>query len=130
MAGSAARPGLLGSLRNLLAHGLELAQVRLELFLTELEEEKNRLLKLLAFGAAALLLLFVGLVFAAIFITVLLWDEHRLLALGLCSAFFLATGALALGAAWVQSQRRSQLLSASLDELAQDRVELHSFHRS
>lgn len=127
---AASRPGLLGSLRNLLAHGLELAQVRLELFLTELEEEKHRLLKLLAFGAAALLLLIVGLVFLAIFITVWLWDEHRLLALGLCSAFFLGSGFIALSTARSTARRDGKPLAATLDELAQDQAALRTPPRS
>jgi len=123
---AASRPGLLGSLRNLLAHGLELAQVRLELFLTELEEEKHRLLKLLAFGAAALLLLIVGLVFLAIFITVWLWDKHRLLALGLCSLFFLGSGLIAFSAARGAARRDGKPLAATLDELAQDQATLRT----
>ena len=123
---AASRRGLLASLRNLLAHGLSLAQVRLELFLTELEEEKSRLLKLLAFGAAALLLLAAGLVFLAVFITVLLWDEHRLLALGLFSLLFLGSGTLALVLASGQARRKNQPLAASLDELAKDRAALQS----
>ena len=127
---AASRPGLLGSLRNLLAHGLELAQVRLELFLTELEEEKHRLLKLLAFGAAALLLMIVGLVFLAIFITVWLWDEHRLLALGLCSLFFLSSGLIALSTARGAARRDGKPLAATLDELAQDQAALRTPPRS
>ncbi|HEY3431340.1 MAG TPA: phage holin family protein [Rhodocyclaceae bacterium] len=123
---TASRPGLLGSLRNLLAHGLELAQVRLELLLTELEEEKTRLLKLLAYGAAALLLLMMGLVFLAVFITVLLWDEHRLLTLGLCSFFFLGTGLLALAGVSRLAHRDEKPLAASLNELAQDRSALQT----
>lgn len=123
---TATRRGLLASLRNLLAHGLSIAQVRLELFLTELEEEKSRLLKLLAFGAAALLLLAAGLVFLAVFITVLLWDEHRLLALGLFSLFFLGSGAIALILATGQARRKTRPLAASLDELAKDQAALQS----
>lgn len=123
---AASRRGLLASLRNFLAHGLSLAQVRLELFLTELEEEKSRLLKLLAFGAAALLLLLAGLVFLAVFITVLLWDEHRLLALGLFSLLFLGSGIIALILATGQARRKTRPLAASLDELAKDRAALQS----
>lgn len=119
------RPGLVASLRRLLAHGVELAQTRLELILLELEEEKNRLLKLVALGAAALLLLGAGLVFLAIFITVLLWEEHRLLVLGLCSAFFIGGGLLALTGAWAQAKQRPRHPhQASLEELKQDQAAL------
>ncbi|RTL56550.1 MAG: hypothetical protein EKK46_04110 [Rhodocyclaceae bacterium] len=103
-----------------------MAQTRLELFLTELEEEKNRLLKLLALGATAILMLAAGLVFLAIFITVLLWDEHRLLALGLCSLFFLGGGTAALFLARAQAVRKTPPLAASLNELAEDRSALQT----
>lgn len=123
---ASSHPGLLGSLRNFLAHGLELAQVRLELLLTELEEEKNRLLKLLAFALATVLLLTSGLVFFAVFITVLWWDEHRLLALGLCSLFFLGAGLATLAVTLSQGRRKEKPLAASLNELDQDRAALES----
>src|SRR3990167_8618923 len=48
--------GLLSSLQGLLATLLAIFQTRLELLVTELEEEKLRLLKVLAWGAVALLL--------------------------------------------------------------------------
>ena len=62
----------------------------------ELAEEKTRLLRLLAYGAIAFLMLGAGIVFFAMFVTVLLWEEHRLLALGLLTALFFASGAGAL----------------------------------
>jgi len=118
--------GLLGSLRSLAAHAVELLHNRVELLLTELEEEKERLLRTLALGAAAFFLLGAGLVFLAIFLTVLLWDEHRLLVLGLMTAFFLATGLAALLGAWRQARRKSRMLEASLGELGRDRAALET----
>ncbi|GAB2180900.1 hypothetical protein DLREEDagrD3_11230 [Denitratisoma sp. agr-D3] len=123
---ASSRPGLGASLRNFLAHGLELAQVRLELALTELEEEKNRLLKLLAWGAAAVLLLVIGLVFLAVFLTVLWWDEHRLLALGLSTLFFLGGGVAVLAIVSAHARRREPPLAATLDELREDRASLQT----
>ena len=113
-------------MRSLLAHGLELLQTRVQLLATELEEEKARLLSLLTYGAAALFLLAAGIVFLAIFLTVLFWEDHRLLTLGLLTAAFLAAGIAALSLALRAVRRRSRLFAASLAELAQDRVELES----
>jgi len=121
MAEAVPRAGLLASIRGLLSTGLEIAQTRLVLFATELEEEKERLLALIAFGAVALIFLAAGLVFFAIFITVLLWDNNRLLALGVFSALFLGGGLLALLAAHRQARSPSRLFAASLAELAKDR---------
>jgi len=113
--------GLFSSLRGLIATGVATLQVRLELLATELQEEKARILGLLAYGAAALILLAVGIVFLAIFFTVLLWDSHRLLALGICAALFLGAGGLALTVAMRLARSGSRLFAASLAELAQDR---------
>lgn len=122
--------GLFGSVRNLLIHGLELARVRLELLAVELAEEKNRLLKLLAYGAVAFLMLGAGIVFLAMFLTVLLWEEHRLLALGLLTSFFLGSGFVALAMAWQGVKSRSGFLAATLGELSQDQAALKASDRA
>lgn len=116
--------GLFSSLRNLLATGVATARVRLELLSTEFEEERARVLGLLAWGGAALILLAAGTVFAAVFLTVLLWDSHRLLALGVFSAVFLGAGALALASALRLANGGSRLFAASLAELSQDQAAL------
>ncbi len=112
--------GLYASLLQLLATLLALLHNRLGLLAVELEEEKYRVLRVLAWGAAAFLLLGMGMVFFAIFIAVALWDEHRVLALGLITVVFLSTGA---GALWVASRwvrAPSGLFAASLAELRRD----------
>ncbi|MDE2442329.1 MAG: phage holin family protein, partial [Betaproteobacteria bacterium] len=73
------RTGLFASLKGLLGTSLTLLQTRLQLLATELEEERQRLLALLLWGAVAVLALGAGAIFLAIFLTVLLWDSQRLL---------------------------------------------------
>lgn len=116
--------GLYSSLRGLLANGIALLQTRLELLSTELQEEKARLLSLLLYGIAALLLLAVGVIFLAVFFAVLLWETDRLLVLGICAALFLGGGVLALMTALRLVRAQSQFLAASLAELAHDRAAL------
>ena len=116
--------GLFASLRVLLDSGFGLARNRLALLSVELEEEKARILSLLAYGAAALILLSAGSVFLAMFVTVLFWDSYRLLALGLFAAIFLTAGGVALVAAKRQGDAGSRLFSASLAELDKDRAAL------
>jgi uncharacterized membrane protein YqjE len=122
MAESSSRSGLFSSLRKLAATALALAQTRLELLAVEFQEEKIRLASLLAYGAAAVILLSFGVVFLAAFLTVLLWDSNRLLVLGLVSAFLLGGGFICLLVARRHAKTPSGLFAGSLAELAKDRA--------
>ena len=122
--GEASRAGLFASLKGLFGTSLALAQNRLQLLGVELAEERGRLLSLLTYGAIALICLSAGLVFLAIFATVLLWDSHRLLALGVFSALFLGAGIATLLVAMNFARAGSNLFKASLAELARDREAL------
>lgn len=123
-AAPAAGAALQSSLRSLGATVLGIAHTRLELLSLELEDEKQRLLGVLAWGALAVVLGGLGLVFLAGWLTVLFWDTHRLLALGSFAAVFLL---LTVFAAWrVRALLRASQgwLSASLAELEADRQAL------
>jgi uncharacterized membrane protein YqjE len=126
MADSAPRGGLASSLRSLVGSTVGLLRTRLELLSVELQEEKLRLLSMLVYGGAAFVLLSAGLVFLAVFVTVLLWDSNRLLALGAFSALFLGGGAVALAMLLSLARAPSRLFSASLAELSRDRAALQS----
>ena len=117
-----ATPGSVGArLRGHLAAALGILQTRLELLATEVAEEKVRLGSLLGFAAAAFFFLGFGAVLLALFLTVLLWDSHRLLALGVFTALFLAFGLIAALAAARIGRQGSRLFADSISELAQDR---------
>lgn len=120
------RGGLFASLRGLLATGVAILRTRIELLAVEVQEERLRVQSLLAYGAAALILLGTGVIFLSVFITVLLWDSHRLLVLGVFSALFLAGGATALMLALRAARRPSRLFAASLAELAADQAGLEA----
>jgi len=119
------RAGLFVSLRGLLTTAVALLQTRFELFVTELEEEKLRLLSLLAYAVAAFFFLGCGIVMLAIFFIVLFWDSNRLLAIGSFTAIFLFCGIAAVFQAQRLIRRKSGMFAASLAELAQDRTALH-----
>ena len=119
-------PRLSSSLRGLASTVLELLHVRLELFSVEAQEEVLRVGALMMYGAVAVTFLSLGLTFLALFVTVALWDSHRLLALGVFTGLFLITGGVA---AWLARERvlsGTRLFSASVDELKQDREVLRS----
>ncbi|OHC62904.1 MAG: hypothetical protein A2040_01455 [Rhodocyclales bacterium GWA2_65_19] len=118
--------GLFASTKGLLGTGITLLQKRLELLGVELAEERVRLLSLLAYGAAAFVCIAVGLVFLAIFLTVLLWESNRLLTLGVFSALFLGAGITSLTLTMSLARSGSKLFSASLAELRKDSETLAS----
>lgn len=122
MSDGSPRSGLFASLRGLLATGVAIVRIRLELLATELQEEKVRLLGLLVFGAAGLIFLAAGVVFLAVFLTVLLWDSNRLLVLGIFSALFLGAGIVSVLVARYHAGKPSRLFAASLAELASDQA--------
>jgi uncharacterized membrane protein YqjE len=121
---SEASSSLFASLRGFAATSVALLRTRLELLKIEAQEEVGRVRGVLVWGIAAMLLGVVGAVFLAIFLTVLLWDSHRLLALGVFAALFLAAAAVAIFTVLRLARQGSQLFAASLAELRQDETAL------
>lgn len=122
--GAPSQGGLFASTRNLVGTGVTLLHNRLELLGVELAEERLRLVSLLAYGGAAILCIAASLIFLAVFLTVLLWESNRLLALGVFSALFLGAGIASLTLAMSLARSGSKLFSASLAELRKDREAL------
>jgi uncharacterized membrane protein YqjE len=122
-------PGFFPSLKGLLAILSSALHTRLELFVTELEEEKERLKQTLVL----LLLLFFGLSFGFIllniFIVAVFWQQGWIAAIGCLAAVYLGIGivaALKLRAALLQ---RPGLFPATLAELGKDRDHLRASSR-
>lgn len=116
--------GIVQSVRNLAATLLAVFHTRLELLVTEIEEERVRLLQLLLWAAAALFCLGIAVMLLVLLLIALFWDTHRIAVIAALAAAFGAGGiAIALGARGLV-QRRSRLFSATLDELARDKDQL------
>ena len=116
--------GILHSLRNLAATLVALLQDRLELLVTEIEEERIRLLQILFWAAAALLFFAVGALLVTFLVVVLFWDSYRITAIVVLAGVFFALGiGMAIGVR-NRMQARSRLFSTSLDELAKDKDQL------
>ena len=116
--------GILQSLRNLAATLVALLQTRLELLVTELEEERLRLLQLLLWAAGALFFLGIGILLLTVLLVAVFWDSYRITAIVVLAGIFFAAGiGMAIG---VRNRMhvRSRLFSASLDELARDKDQL------
>ena len=116
--------GLGASLQGLMATVLAIVHTRLELLVTELEEEKRRLLATVAWGAVGVLVGCFALAFAAVFITVLFWGSHRLLVVGLMTLTFGLISAWAMHRVKVLVRESGQMLAATLAELDADRQAL------
>lgn len=116
--------GLFDSLKALLATLTALAQNRLELVGTELEEQVARLAILLVWSIVALFLVFTAVVLAAVAVVIVFWDEHRVLvAFGLAGGMALLAGGSIL---YVMNQlkQRPRMFQATLEELEKDRQRL------
>ena len=91
------------SLKGLADSGLATLQTRLELFSVELKEEKLRASGFLFDTVLAALFIGFGVVFLMALLTVLFWDSHRLLALGL------ATTGLFIAGVWAATRAAGRL---------------------
>jgi uncharacterized membrane protein YqjE len=116
--------GLIDSVQRLFATLVAVLHNRLELLAIEVEEEKRRLLRCMAWGAAAILLSVVSMVFLALFVTALLWDAHRLTALAVITVIFIGSGALAWWQARAYARSAEGALASTLDELLHDYASL------
>lgn len=113
--------GLGSSLQGLMATLVAIFHTRLALLVTELEEEKRRLLATVAWGAVGVLVGCFTLAFAAVFVTVLFWDHHRVWVLGLMTLLFGAISAWAIHRVKVLVRESGDMLAATLAELEADR---------
>jgi len=117
--GEGGRESLFAALKNIVATLLATGRSRAELLVTELEEEKYRLIALgaKAFGAAALLV--VGVILAVACLAMAFW-EQRVFVFGAFSAVFLLAGLFIIRALKREASERPPLLHATLSELRKD----------
>lgn len=126
MAESREAEGLLASLKTLTLTLVDVVQTRLELLSTDVAEERARLTAILISAMVALFCLGIGVILLVIFITVMLWESHRLLTLGLLTGVFLAGGIGLWAMAMHKLRNKPRLFDASISELAKDRDQLSS----
>jgi uncharacterized membrane protein YqjE len=116
--------GLLHSLRSLARTFLAIVQTRLEIFASELDEQRALLARIAVLAALAAFCLGLAVILGVLFVVVLFWDTNRLLAIGTLAGAFAAGGLAALLALRAAIARRPKLLSATLAELRKDRAKL------
>jgi uncharacterized membrane protein YqjE len=116
--------GLLASLQRLLATLLEILQTRVEIVATEYEEERERIRELIVFGFLALFFVNLGVVLFTLFTVMLLWETHRLYALGGLAVLYLGLGLIAVTVLRRRNRSRPRLFATTLAELSKDRDQL------
>ncbi len=119
--------GLFVALKNTFATLIAIGKTRAELLVTELEEEKFRLMSLWSKAIGAAFLLAVGVILAVFCLALAFW-EQRVAVFGVFSVLFLAGGLLLVGALKRQAARPSKMFKASLSELEADMVQLRRSH--
>jgi len=103
---------------------LALAETRVELAATELEEERLRLGQALLTAALALFFIGLGLVMASFLIVVLCWDSHRVAVLAGLTALYLGLGLVLVGRWQRASRARPPLLAETFATLRRDAAAL------
>jgi uncharacterized membrane protein YqjE len=116
--------GIVQSLRKLAATLIAIFHTRLELLVTEIEEERVRLLDLFLWAAGALFCLGVAVLLLVLLLVAVFWDTHRIAVIAALAAVFLAAGIAIAAGARNRMLGRSRMFSASLDELARDKDQL------
>ncbi len=128
-AGGEGREGLFSSLKNLLATLLAIGKTRAELLVTEIQEEKYRLISLWSKAIGAAFLLALGMIMLVFCLALAFW-EQRVLVFGLFAAVFLSGGWLLVGSLRREAAQPSKLFHASLSELEVDMAQLRRRNKS
>lgn len=116
--------GIFDSLKQLLGTVAAIAQTRIELLGTEVEEQVAHLSSMLLWTIVALFLAFTTVVLLAVVVLVVFWDTNRVLAAVLLAAGFALLGLLSLWRVRTLVQGRPHLFQATLEELSKDRDQL------
>ena len=121
--------GVWRSLKALLAALSAALHTRLDLFATELEEERERLKQTLVLTLMVFFGLGLGFILLTIFLVALFLERGWLAALGALAAAYLAVGIVAAFKLRNRFLTRPGLFPATLEELAKDRDRLRSSTR-
>lgn len=116
---AAGRGSLFSALKNSTATLVAIGKTRLELLVTEIEEEKLRLMSLWSKAIGAAFLLTIGIILAVFSLALAFW-EQRVFVFGLFAALFLGGGIYLIARLRGESRQPSKLFRASLTELEAD----------
>jgi len=123
-AGSARAGGLLSSVKGLAATLIAAANARLQLFSNDLAAEGLRLRQIALLLAFAVFFCALSVLLITLLVVAAFWDDHRLLAIGVLAAGYLAAGVLLFLAANRCVKSHPRPFAATLGELSKDHERL------
>jgi uncharacterized membrane protein YqjE len=118
--------GLFRSLTQLLSTIVTLAQTRLELLATEVQEEIHRAAELLLWSAIALISVGFALLFIGLTIIYAFWETNRVLASVLVTSAFIVIPVVCFLVIRSKIKSRPRILDATRAELLKDREHLEA----
>ena len=124
--GEAGREGLFAALKNSVATLIAIGKTRAELLVTELEEEKFRLMSLWSKAIGAAFMLAVGVVLAIFCLALAFW-EQRVMVFGIFALIFIAGALFLIASLKRQAGEPSKMFRASLTELEADLAQLRRY---
>ena len=116
--------GLLNSLKALARSLLAMAQTRLEILGSELEEQRALFLREVLLAAIAAFCLGLGVVFAALFLVLIAPVEFRPYLIGLFAVIFFVVSAVSFAMLRAARSDRPPTFSTTIQELGKDRDSL------
>jgi uncharacterized membrane protein YqjE len=121
---SAAKGGLLDSVKALASTLIAMGQTRLELLSTEIEEEREWLTSMMIWTLVALFCAAIAVVLAAMLIVIIFWDSYRILALSLLICVFILGAGFAWRMVFNITRNKPRLFTSSIEEMSKDREKL------
>lgn len=116
----------MGSLKSMTALAVAIAHNRLNLLSTDLEVAREKTVSVLIMVLVALFCICFGALLLTLFIVVIFWDTHRLIALGCVAGLFVLIGVVCLLRVIKALKAMPATFEASLAELAKDYKQLKS----
>jgi uncharacterized membrane protein YqjE len=119
---ASSHPGFIGSIRGLAEGVIGSVHDRLELFSVELHEEKHRLVQLVIWISALVVLALLAIVFASLALVVVFWETARVaVVLSLAGGYLIGAVAVAFGFKRFLA-RQTKPFAGTLAELREDRA--------
>ena len=109
------------SAKGLLVTLLAMGQTRLEMFSTEIEEQREWLTAMLTWTLIALFSAALAVILTTLLVIVIYWDNHRLLAIGIMIGVFVLATAVSWRIVWNMQHEKPKIFSGSISELSKDR---------